>query len=276
MKQKILLSLVALTSLLVLSAHDLFIKIDSFFLKPNSETLIYVYNGTFGKSEAILARDRMVDVSLINPGEEIVHPDSSLWFEENNQTMLKIKTRKEGTGVLGVSTSTRVGNFTPESFISNMKHEGLLNVLEERKNTGEDVNPVRKKYSKHVKAIFQVGDELSEEYKTILGYAIEFVPMTNPYSLTLGDELAMKLLIDGQPVAEEMVYASYNDTFGHANDGSALDAYQMKTDENGMIRVKITDVGHWYFRTVNLKKSTESDADYISISASLTFEVKAP
>jgi Domain of unknown function (DUF4198) len=274
MKQKIQLSLVALISLLVLSSHDLFIKLDSFFLQPKTETLIHVYNGTFGKSEAVLARNRMIDVSLINPGEKAIHPDEKLWFEENNQTILKIKTGKEGTGVLGISTLPRVGDFTPESFISNMKHEGLLKVLEERKKSGKDGNPVKKKYSKHVKAIFQVGTKLSDEYKIVLGYPTEFVPVTNPYALNVGDEFSMKLLIDGKPLAGEMVYASYNDRHGHAEDGSALDAFQVPTNDEGIVKIKITNSGHWYFRTVNLVKSNEDDVDYVSLSASLTFEVK--
>jgi Domain of unknown function (DUF4198) len=274
MKQKILLSLIAFISIVVLSSHDLYIKLKSFYLEPETETLIYVYNGTFGESVAILARNRMVDVSLINPGEKTVHPNKSLWFEENNQTVLNITTGKAGTGVLGVSTLPRVNEFTPESFINNMKHEGLLDVLEERKKSGEDSNPVRKKYSKHVKAIFQVGNKQTEDYKTVLGYPIEFIPMSNPYTLKVGDELAMKLLINGEPVVGEMVYASYNDQYGHAKDGTPIDAYKVLTNNEGIVTVKITTAGHWYFRTVNLVKSTEGDADYISISAALTFEVK--
>ncbi|MCF6296117.1 MAG: DUF4198 domain-containing protein [Flavobacteriaceae bacterium] len=274
MKQKILLSLIALISLVVLSSHDLYIKLKSFYLEPNSETLIYVYNGTFGKSEAILARNRMVDVSLINPGKKKVHPDKSLWFEENNQTVLKITTGKAGTGVLGVSTLPRINEFTAESFISNMKHEGLLDVLEARKKSGEDSNSVRKKYSKHVKAIFQVGNKQTDDYKTVLGYPIEFVPMSNPYTLKVGDDLAMKLLIDGKPAEGEMVYASYNNHFGHNKDGSLRDAYKLLTNSEGIVTVKVRTTGYWYFRSVNLVKSTLKDADYVSISAALTFEVR--
>jgi uncharacterized protein DUF4198 len=274
MKQKILLSLIAFISLVVLSSHDLYVKLKSFYLEPNSETLIYVYNGTFGKSEATLARNRMVDVSLINPGEKRVHPDKNLWFEENNQTVLKITTGKAGTGVLGVSTLPRVNEFTAESFASNMKHEGLLNVIAARKKSGEDSQPARKKYSKHVKAIFQVGNKQTDDYKTELGYPIEFIPINNPYALKVGDELAMKLLINGKSVAGEMVYASYNEHYGHTKEGLPNDAYQVLTNDDGIVTVKITTAGHWYFRTVNLIKSTEKDADYISISAALTFEVK--
>jgi len=273
MKQKIILTISATICLLVLSSHDLFIKIDSFYLASNTEATIRLYNGTFGKSEAILARDRMVDVSLVNPGEKTVHPNKSHWYEENDQTLIKFKAIGSGTGVFGVSTSTRVGDFTPESFISNMKHEGLFDVLETRKKAGEEGNAVKKKYSKHVKAIFQVGRNLSDDYKTILGYPIEFVPLDNPYGVRIGSELSMQLLIDGKPAAGEMVYASYNDKFGHAND-KALDVYQIKTDKDGIVKIKITERGFWYFRTVNLKKSSEKDADYISLSASLTFEAK--
>jgi len=274
MIRKISISIVAAIGLLVLSSHNLFIKMDSFYLKPNSKATLYLYNGTFGKSEAVLARDRMIDVSLINPGEDGISPSKSDWYEEANQTILKFKTGIDGTGIFGVSTSTRVGKFTAESFIDNMKHEGLYHVLEARKKSGEDINPVRKKYSKHVKAIFQVGNKQSDDYNIILGYPIELVPLSNPYSLKIGDELLVKLLIDGKPVGGEKVYASYNDQFGHAKDGAALDAYQVRTNADGLVKVKITEAGHWYFRTVNLKKSFEPDADYISNSATLTFEVR--
>jgi len=274
MKQKLILTLVALISLSLLSAHNLFIKLDSFYLKANTETLIYLYNGTFSKSEAILARNRMVDVSLINPGEAAVHPDKKLWYEANNQTILKINSGKEGTGVFGVSTLPRVNEFTPQSFIDNMKHEGLFDVLEARKKSGEDANPVKKKYSKHVKAIFQVGSKRSNDFNTILGYPTEFVPLNNPYSLKIGDELQMQLLINGKPASGEMVYASYGDKHGHAEDGTSLDVFMEKTNSEGVVKVKINNAGHWYFRSVNLVKSTEDDADYISISAAITFEIK--
>lgn len=274
MKNNFKIFIVALISLITLSSHNLFIKLESYYLEPESETLFHLYNGTFGTSEAVLDRKRMLDVSLINPGEKSIHPDKGLWYEANNQTILKVKTGKEGTGVIGISTLPRTNNFTPERFIDNMKHEGLLEVLEARKKSGEDKKPVDKKYSNHVKAIFQIGNHLSEDYKTVLGYPIEFIPKTNPYALEVGDEFTVKLLIDGKPVAGVKVYASYNDKFGNAKDGTPLDIYQLTTNKMGEVTAKITNAGHWYFRTVHLVKSTEKDADYISISANLTFELE--
>jgi len=274
MKQKFIWLFVAIIGLITLSSHNLFIKLESYFLKPNSETLIKLYNGTFGESEANLDRNRMADVSLINPGKKIAHPNKSLWFEEDKLTILKIKTGKQGTGLIGVSILPRINKFTPESFMDNLKHEGLLDVLEARKKSGDDLKPARKKYSNHVKAIFQVGNKISDDYKIVLGYPIEFIPVTNPYALKVGDELTMKLLIDGKPAAGEKVYASYNDQFGNAKDGTPLDIYQKLTNDKGEVKIKISNSGHWYFRTVHMAKSSENDADYVSVSANLTFEVK--
>lgn len=275
MKQKIIFSLVALLSLIVFSSHNLYIKLKSFHLKPGTETAIYLYNGTFEKSEAIVARNRMSDVSLINPGEKAIHPDTTMWFEENNQTVLKIKTGEEGTGLLGVSTLPRIGNFTAKSFIDNMKHEGLLHILEARKKAGEDTKPVKKKYSKHVKTIFQVGNKQTEDFKTILNYPIELVPINNPYALKPNDSLSMQLLIDGNPAPGVMVYAGYAGHKGKSKDGLPHDAFQVKTNSRGIVTIKLSRSGHWYFRSVHVTKSKEPDADYISNTASITFEIKS-
>ena len=274
MNQKLIFSLVALVGLVVLSSHDLYIKLKSFHLKPGTETAIYLYNGTFEKSEAIVARNRMSDVSLINPGEKATHPDASLWFEENNQTVLKIKTGKEGTGLLGVSTLPKVGDFTAKSFADNMKHEGLLHILEARKKSGDDAKPAKKKYAKHVKTIFQVGNKHSEDFKTVLGYPIELVPVNNPYTLKPGDALSMQLLIGGKPAAGEMVYAGYAGHQGKSKDGLPHDAFQVKTNAKGIVSIKLSKAGHWYFRTVHVTKSNDPDADYISNTATVTFEIK--
>jgi len=274
MKQKLLLTLSALVCFVALSSHDLFLKLKTFYLEPNTVAQIAVYNGTFTSSEAVLARERMNLVALINPGEEASRPSDDRWFEENNQTLLKIKTGEEGTGVFGVSTVPRVNDYTAERFVESLKHEGLTNLLAERKKSGEDKNPARKSYSKHVKAIFQVGEKRSDDYKTVLGFPIELIPVNNPYSVKVGSELSMQLLIEGRPAANEMVYASYEGQHGYDENGKPTDAFRAMTDTNGIVTATITRPGHWYFRTVNMVPTSKKEADYESLSAVVTFEIK--
>src|SRR6266550_366728 len=50
-----------------LSAHDLFLRLDSFFVRPESVVVIKVLNGTFSKSENAITRDRLRDISVVGP-----------------------------------------------------------------------------------------------------------------------------------------------------------------------------------------------------------------
>ena len=119
-----------------------------------------------------------------------------------------------------------------------------------------------------------MGSKQSEDFKTVLGYPIELVPMNNPYSLKSGDALSMQLLIEGKPAAGEMVYAGYAGHQGKSKNGLPHDAFQVKTNTKGIITIKLSKAGHWYFRTVHVTKSNDQDADYISNTASITFEIK--
>ncbi|HLF46239.1 MAG TPA: DUF4198 domain-containing protein [Chitinophagaceae bacterium] len=274
MKQKWQLIIVAIFSLVVLSSHDMFLKLKSFYLKPGTDALVYLYNGTFDKSENVIDRKRMKDVSLINPGDKIAHPAPGSWFEENNQTVLKFKTGKEGTGVVGLSTFPNLIGLTAKEFTDYLKHDGILDVLEARKISGEESNPAKEKYAKHVKAIFQIGNKTSDDYKTVLGYHVEFIPMVNPYLLKAGDELSVQLLTNGKPLADQLVYSSHEGYHGHAADGTHLEAFKLRTDSKGVVKVKLSKAGHWYFRTIYMVKSAEKGIDYESNWATITFEIK--
>ena len=43
-------------ALVLLCSHDLYLKMDSYFLQPNQEATISLYNGTFEKSENLILR----------------------------------------------------------------------------------------------------------------------------------------------------------------------------------------------------------------------------
>jgi len=44
-------------------------------------------------------------------------------------------------------------------------------------------------------------------FEAVLGYPAEIVPLTNPYLTIVGDTLAVRCLVDGQPVAQQLVIA---------------------------------------------------------------------
>ncbi|NBB23011.1 hypothetical protein GVN20_26890 [Runella sp. CRIBMP] len=50
----------------------------------------------------------------------------------------------------------------------------------------------------------QMGDKLTSDYKAALGYPVEFVPLSNPYSAKAGGELSLRLLKKSKLLANEL------------------------------------------------------------------------
>ncbi len=294
--------------ILLLCSHDLYVKMDTYFLYPNVEATLSLYNGTFEKSENIITRDRMLDASIVAHGERTsIDPDQ--WEDQDSTlTQLAFTTGEAGTYVVGVATKARNLELTAEKFNSYLEHDGVLDMLEQRtKDSLLDQDAVES-YEKHVKAIYQVGDRKTNDWSTVLGYPIEFVPQANPYEKYSGEQLEIQLLLDGQPLSNQLVYANYiahahthNDhSHGHSHDGDKhshdhahgdddhhhshssegeaahthTGGQQLRTNDQGMVQVNLPEDGIYYLRTIHMVKVTDSDKlTHRSKWATLTFGV---
>ncbi|SFR31313.1 protein of unknown function [Robiginitalea myxolifaciens] len=194
-----------LCALVLLTSHDMFLKLDGFFLEPGTPAEIELFNGTFEKSENVITRDRMLDVSLVGNGNRIA-VDTADWYEKDSVTILRFTSGDPGTWVAGVSTAARNIEMAAEDFNNYLEHDGVLDMIQQRTENGTLGQDAVESYSKHVKTIFQVGDSLTEDWKTELGYPIEFVPLENPYEIHKGHQLPVKLLFQGKPLANQLVY----------------------------------------------------------------------
>ena len=259
---------------LALSSHDMFLKMKTYFVQPNSEVTIHLYNGTFDQSENVITHDRMINVSIVSPDGSIANPSKSAWSEEGKITVLKTKTTGEGTYVAGVSTAVKSIELSAEDFNGYLVHDGIMDVLEQRKKTGEDKNPAVENYSKHIKAIFQAGSTTTDSYKKELGYPAELIPRQNPYSLKVNDELEVRLLRAGKPAANQLVYASYGGFHDHSDTDGHLVAVKTRTDKNGIAKIPLSKPGHWYVSSIYMEKSPDEGIDYESNWTTLTFELK--
>lgn len=262
-------------------AHDMFLKLPSFYLEPNETADVWLFNGDFTRSENVIARDRMADVSLMGPGR-LTHPPESAWtdvsmtYEDSLDTsQLEIRTGEAGTYVLGVSTTETVFTLTARDFNDYLVHDGVVDILARRERQGQMGDEATERYSKHVKAILQVGSDLSDEFERPLGYPAEFIPLRNPYEIRVGQELEVQFLFDGRPVPNQPVYASHEAYHGHDDAGGHLEAVSTRTDGYGIARIPIDHSGQWYVRTIHMRETTdEADVDYESDWATLTFQIR--
>jgi uncharacterized GH25 family protein len=254
-------------------SHDMFLVLPDHDFLPGSKITVSLYNATFDKSENIIDRERMIDVTVIDGAGEATHPSPEQWREDGTVTLLDFDSGSPGTHVVGVSTAPRMIELTAKEFNEYLEHDGVLDVLEARRNGGTAGQPAAERYSKHVKTILQVGEKATDTFDHRLGYPIEIVPLANSVSLAAGETLEFLVLAAGELVADQLVYASYEGFHSHDDTGAHREAATLRTDDNGVGRVELTRSGRWYLRLIRMLPSDDEGVDYESNWATLTIEI---
>lgn len=210
----------------------------------------------------------MIDVSIIKPAGERAHPPASDWRDEGTTSLLDLETGAAGTYVVGLSTQPRDVEQKAAAFNEYLAHDGMPDTLAERRKNKELNKDVRRRYSKYVKAIFQVGNERSDSYKTPLDYPVEIIPRQNPYSLKAEQTLEVLCLKDGQPLVNQFV------TAGRELNGREATLPSVRSDNNGLARITLKGAGKWYVKFIQMTKLDDPQLNYESKWATLTFEVR--
>lgn len=249
-------------------AHDLFLKLDTYFLEPNSKAVVKVLNGTFTTSDGLVALTRfrnmsVVATSLSGPVNEMLS-----FRAEEKTTIMEVRTGEPGTYLVGLSTHPREITLNAAQFNEYLEHYGLPDTLAARQRESELDKDARERYSKHVRAIFQVGDKLTDDFKRPLNYPVEIIPQENPYSLRAGQTISLLCTFEGQPLSNQFVMAGWESAAGK------LTKITARSDENGIVRFKLLGAGKWYVKFIHLTRLTNPKLDYESRWASTTFQIR--
>ena len=266
-KQTTFIIILSLSLVASIFAHDLFLKTDSFFLQPNSKFTIKIMNGTFQSSEGAVSYVRLNDVSVVAVGQT-THPKETDFTKNDTTAFMNLTTGAAGTYVVGLSTKTREIALKAAEFNEYLKEDGLPDTLEDRRKTGELEKDAKERYSKHVKAILQVGKNQTDDYKTVLGYPVELVPQQNPYKLKKGDSIEILCLKNGVPLAGQVVLA------GREEKEKLTLAPDLRSDKNGIVKLRLDGSGKWYVKFINMAKLDDPNLNYESKWTTLTFEMR--
>lgn len=248
-------------------AADLFLKPLSYRMEPGSQGVAAVLNGTIEKSRNAVAWERVSGAALLF-GDEPQSLGSDHWTVDGDSARLAYGSGASGTYVLGMSTEPRVVEFTPEQFEVYLKRLGLNGV-------GDAPPPdvIRERYSKHARAVIQVGDARSDDHRRTLHQPLEIVFDQNPYQLRFGNEISFTVLRDGKPAADLAARAGCEGFHGHDASGNHVSHFDLRTDDDGKATFLLSQKCVWYVSLVSLLPSTSADVDYESHWATATFEV---
>jgi hypothetical protein len=252
-----------------LSAHDMFIKLDDYFPAAGDTLRVPILNGTFTKSANGIEFERVSQVLLLGP-DGFTSPAPLGWTTAlgDSTTQFGVVLRKPGTYALGVSTKPRELAQKADAFNAYLKEEGITDILAYRKKNGQMKWPARERYSKNVKAVFQVGEDRTPQINMPFGSSAEVVPLDNPYVGQRTGIVHFLCLVGSKPVTGMTVLV------GSQLANERPHEVSMVTDAHGVIGVRITRKGRWYVKFVRMVRLTGGEIDYESRWASLTFQVR--
>lgn len=252
-----------------LLAHDMFLRLEAFFVPANTTVTASLFNGTFILSENSITPDRLADIAVVSPAGR-AKVDVGQWKSVGDTSRFPFQTGAAGTYVLGVSTRPRVLAMTGAAFSAYLQSDGIPDELAARRAQRRLNDPSKERYEKHVKALVQVGATPSAAFGTVLGYPAELVPLENPYSLRVGATLSVRVLVDGKPVANQFVQYG-----GLTASGGRVAQRNVRSDASGVIRIPLDRTGTYYVKFISMQRlANDPEANHASKWGSLTFGVK--
>ncbi len=253
----------------VLHAHDLFLKLGSYFVTPGATVTLDVLNGNFTTSENSVDRNRVRDISVVGPGGR-TNLDTMRWTPSGKKTTLSFEASEAGTYVVAASTLPRGIELAAKDFNEYLAHDGIPDIIALRRKNGETGKAAKEQYSKHVKALVQAGSPRTANVSEVLGYPAEIVPLGNPYSMKAGGILRIRAMVDGKAVANQPVVSG-----GRSTRGARFRERMVRTDADGVARIQLPARGQWYVKFINMVPvNGNPEFDYESKWATLTFQIR--
>lgn len=173
-----------------------------------------------------------------------------------------------GVHVVGYRNTPSVIELEAAKFEEYLREEGLDDASKLRAERGETGEVGRERYSRCAKAIVAAGEPGGPGWETSLGLDLELVPEKNPLLLAPGEELPVRVLLRGQPLAGAKVAAWSRARFDLRTSG--------RTDAEGRARLTLPVGGRWVVTCVRMEATTDGGPqDWESLWSSLSFAMQS-
>lgn len=269
MKRALAAALVALCLALGASqaeAHDFWVEPSAFIVQPGDSLRIRLLVGEKLKGEGV-SRPAVGDFrqfSLHVGGEARSIPGRA---GADPAGLMRVPAGLSGTPIVVFHSRAIPIEIDPATFNRYLKEEGLDAIVEKRAAKGDAEKPGREIYTRDAKSLIAVGEQ-QEPGDRVVGLPLELVAERNPYRMRPGDELTVRLLHQGRPLAGALVVAQ-----GRTKPGETV---SMRSGPDGRATLKLADAGVWLVKAVHMVPAADpAEADWLSEWASLTFELPA-
>lgn len=254
------------------SGHEFWIKPAKFQIDPGATLDVQLFVGDGFPGEVVTRNGpKIIKFAAFSDAGELPIPGVN-----GKDPAGSITLEKAGAYVLAFRNHPSRVELEAPKFESYLREEGLDEIITKRAELGQSDKPGRELFSRCAKSIVRVGDATGSTaagFDREIGLRFEIVPLTDPAAINPTSDTArvlkVKAIFDGKPLANRMVAARTPDDPRHV--------VKATTDTEGRAELKLTTPGMWLVSSVHMVAAPEnSNADWESLWASVTFEVNAP
>lgn len=149
-----------------------------------------------------------------------------------------------------------------------LEHEGLHHVLEQRRHALEHLWPGDERYTRHLKAFVQIGEQADGVSMKVLGQHLEIVPDRDLAAIKAGERLGFVVLFAGKPLPGLQVEA-------FVRQAGTTRGQMATSDAAGRVAFTVQSPGAWLVRTLHMQRCSGCiGADWQSFWAGYSFAVR--
>ena len=270
--------LCVLATAATLSAHDFWIVPNAFMVAADG--VVEVRGQTSVKFPTTLSAvtpERVADARMIGAADEVRIADLSV---SGKSLMLRQRPSKAGQQVIAVALVTRTSRAAPAGLKRYIALEGAPALAERYDGEGafRGTDSLEQKTTKYAKTVVEIGQGGPRAFSRKAGHALEFVPVTDPATVKVGDVVSVRLLFRGQPLAGAHLHAGWAPEAA-ITDSSALPKdvkdHSLVTDADGMAQVKVDHDGLWNIRTLHAAPTPDNPKSWEVAFATIVFQASA-
>lgn len=188
---------------------------------------------------------------------------------ENSLTTINFKVEAAGNYLLAMRRNPALITLEADKFEAYLREEGLEKISIERQRLNESADFGRERYQRYLKMLIQNGGKRDETYKKLVGFKLEIIPLENPYKRKINDKLGFRVLFDGKPLSNILLFALNKNN-------NQIETQKARTDKNGTAIFTIQKNGLWLVRAVEMRRC-QTDCklvDWDSYWGALSFGIK--
>lgn len=273
-------TIVTVASLAIASsatAHDFWLIPHMFGFSDGGTVHVDGQSGTRFATGTPVQPSRVAEVRVIGATSEAKITEMAV-----EGSALRLSHKPTATGqyliVAALTPPLRPARATPAGLIRFLKAEGGAAEATrlERDSLFMRADTVAYASRSYAATIVQVGNGGPRAFSKTPGYPLEFVPLTDPARLRVGDTLHVRILGNGKPVANIGVDATPAvDTSAAASAASGSQMMSIAADAQGVVHLPLSKAGPWMLRSAFVSPKPGTSNEFDVARATYTFGVTA-